>query len=169
MKNIVSFKFRPAFAVIAIFLLITACTANLAPKYDEDIVEGLLASNTALMKHFAATSTGVSRQTFKSREDTYNTIIGELDALVILTKSRPIPSNKGSDKVNEYLEKHGVNIIEGEESPSATALTEISETMVKMRNTDRKQGVTATEVAAFKGQVVIYLDQAITYEKFLER
>jgi hypothetical protein len=38
-----------------------------------------------------------------------------------------------------------------------------------MRDVDKKQGVTAFEVAAFKGQVVIYLDQALTYENFLER
>jgi hypothetical protein len=48
-------------------------------------------------------------------------------------------------------------------------MEEISKTMTKMRDTDKKQGVTEFEVRAFKGQVVIYLDQAITYETFLER
>jgi hypothetical protein len=45
----------------------------------------------------------------------------------------------------------------------------ISETLVKMRDTDKNQGVTATEVQVFKNQVAIYLDQALTYESFLER
>ena len=38
-----------------------------------------------------------------------------------------------------------------------------------MRDTDRKQGLTAFEVGAFKGQATIYFDQAITYENFLQR
>ncbi len=42
-------------------------------------------------------------------------------------------------------------------------------TMEKMRDTDKSQGITRTEVAAFKGQIEISLDQALTYEKALER
>ena len=55
------------------------------------------------------------------------------------------------------------------EIPSATALAEISKTIVKMRDTDQKQGVTGLEVQAFKNQVSVFLDQALTYESFLER
>jgi hypothetical protein len=38
-----------------------------------------------------------------------------------------------------------------------------------MRDTDSEQGVTAIEVAAFKQQIAISMDQALTYEKALER
>ncbi|MCP4351418.1 MAG: hypothetical protein GY795_38620 [Desulfobacterales bacterium] len=71
--------------------------------------------------------------------------------------------------VNESLNKRGVQTPSDSETPSATAMGKISATLVKMMNTDKKQGVTATEVQAFKNQVTIYLDQALTYESFLER
>jgi hypothetical protein len=141
----------------------------MAPNYDKAIVDGLTSTNTKLMELFASTSSGTSKENFEQREKTYNSLIGSLDALTIQAKARPVPKNKITEKVNEYLTSRGVNVLEGDDAPSATALAKISESIVKMRDTDKKQGVTATEVSAFKGQVVIYLDQAITYESFLER
>lgn len=154
---------------LAVLLFLTACATTLAPNYDKAIVNGLVSTNTKLMEHFASTSSGTTKETFEKREKTYNNLIGSLDALTIQAKARPIPKNKITKKVNEYLTKRGVQILESEDTPSATALEKISETIVKMRDTDKKQGVTPFEISAFKGQVVIYLDQAITYESFIER
>ena len=152
-----------------ILVLITACATTLAPSYDKAIVDGLVSTNKKLMRYFASTSSGTTKETFEKREKTYNELIGRLDALVIQAKARPIPKNNITDKVNEALQERGVAVLEGDDAPSATALEKISETMTKMRDTDKKQGVTAFEVTAFRGQVVIYLDQAITYESYLER
>lgn len=167
--NYLSFqKARLAFvAMIAVFL--TACTTMLAPNYDKAIVDGLVSVNQKTMELFASVSSGTSNSDYKKREDTYNSIIGSIDALAIQAKARPIPKNKITEKVNEYLRSRGVDVLEGEDAPSATALEKISETITKMRDTDKKQGVTVLEVQAFKGQAVIYFDQALTYESFLER
>ncbi|AJY50439.1 hypothetical protein [Halomonas sp. KO116] len=167
--NYLSFqKARLAFvAMIAVFL--TACATMLAPNYDKAIVDGLVSVNQKTMELFASVSSGTSNSDYKKREDTYNSIIGSIDALAIQAKARPIPKNKITEKVNEYLRSRGVDVLEGEDAPSATALEKISETITKMRDTDKKQGVTALEVQAFKGQSVIYFDQALTYESFLER
>ena len=154
-------------ALIAVF--VTGCATTLAPNYDKAIVDGLVSVNQKMMVHFASTSSGTSNSDYGKREKTYNSIIGSIDALAIQTKARPIPKNKITEKVNEYLRSRGVDVLEGEDAPSATALEKISETITKMRDTDKKQGVTAFEVKAFKGQAVIYLDQAMTYESFLDR
>jgi hypothetical protein len=53
--------------------------------------------------------------------------------------------------------------------PSVAPVDLMSRTIVKMRDTDSEQGVTAIEVAAFKQQIAISMDQALTYEKALER
>lgn len=153
----------------AVLLLVSACATKLAPNYDKALVDGLISTNVKLMEFFASTSSGTTKDTFATRTNTYSNIIGRLDALVIQSRARPIPTNDITKKVNEYLEKKGVQILDGGDTPSATALEKISETMSKMRDTDIKQGVTAFEVAAFKGQVVIFMDQAMTYESFLER
>lgn len=154
-------------AILAVFL--SACATTLAPNYDKAIVDGLVSVNQKMMEHFASTSSGTNKSDYDKREKTYNSIIGSIDALAIQAKARPIPKNKITEKVNEILRSRGVEVLEGEDAPSATALEKISETITKMRDTDKKQGVTAFEVKVFKGQVVIYLDQAMTYERFLER
>lgn len=154
-------------AMIAVFL--TACTATLAPNYDKAIVDGLVSANQKSMEIFASTSSGTSNGDYDKREKQYNSLIGSIDALAIQAKARPVPKNNVTEKVNKYLHSRGIEALEGEDAPSATALEKISETITKMRDTDKKQGLTAFEVKAFKGQTVIYLDQALTYESFLER
>ena len=133
-------------AIIAVFL--SACTTTLAPNYDKAIVDGLVSVNQKMMEHFASTSAGTSNGDYDKREKTYNSIIGSIDALAIQTKARPTPKNKVTDKVNEYLRSRGVEVIEGESLSSTTALEKISETITKMRDIDKKQGVTAFEVNA---------------------
>jgi hypothetical protein len=165
-------KNKSSYGIILVgvaLLFSTACTTKLAPNYDKAIVDGLTSTNVKLMELFAETSSGTTPGTFDQREKSYNSLIGNLDALTIQAKSRPIPKNRVTEKVNEYLQRREVTVLEGGEAPSAAALGHISETIVKMRDTDKEQGVTFIEVAAFKGQVVIYLDQAMTYEGFLER
>lgn len=159
---------RAAFS--GIFLLfLTSCATTLAPDYDRAIVDGLTSTNAGLMELFASVSSGTSQDTFAQREKNYNALIGSLDALALQARARPLPKNKATKKVNEYLRKRGVGALDGEEAPSAAALDLLAKTVTKMRDTDRKQGLTAMEVAAFKGQAAIYMDQAMTYESFLER
>ena len=154
---------------LALLLLLGACVTQLAPDYNRALVERLNATNVSLMEFFASASPGVKQTSFDDRKPTYDNLVGRLDALVIQARSRPIPQNSVTEKVNAALEKRGVQILDDGDTPSATALEKISETIVKMRDTDAKQGVTAFEVAAFKGQVSIFMDQAMTYENFLER
>ena len=156
-------------ATISLLLLVSACVTQLAPDYDKALVDSLNSTNESLMEFFASASQGLKPSAFDERKPTYDNLIGRLDALIIQARSRPIPENSVTEKVNEALEKRGVQILDGSDTPSASALQGISATMVKMRDTDQKQGVTAFEVAAFKGQVSIYMDQAMTYENYLER
>lgn len=154
---------------VSILFLVVACATVLAPNYDKAIDDGLSSSNQKMMELFASTSAGTKKATFGERRDSYNNIIGVLDALAIQARSRPTPNNEITKKVNEALEKRGIDILENEDAPSATAIDKISASIVKMRDTDEKQGLTSIEVKAFKGSVTIYLDQAITYESHLER
>lgn len=160
------------FSIVLLALLtsvIVGCATQLAPLYDKALVDGITATNKDAMTLFASVSTGTAKDSFQGRADTYNKIIGSLDALEIQAKARPVPKTRTVDAVNKWLEKRGLPAVTDDDVPSATALNKISETLKKMRDTDRKQGITATEVQAFKNQTSIYMDQAITYESFLER
>lgn len=159
-------KVIPALSIVFAF---SACATQLAPPYDKALVDGMASTNKEVMYLFAAASSGTSKDSFQTRADSYNKAIGSADALEIQAKARPLPKTKVTEIANKYLAQRGLPALTDDQIPSATALHKVSETIAKMRDTDKKQGLTGMEVTAFKGQAAIYLDQAITYESFLQR
>lgn len=154
-----------------IFISLIGCTTQLAPPYDKAVTEILNLANTEAMTLLVATAHGTDKSTFSVREERYNALIGRLEALVLLAGARPMPKNKVTEVINKLVEKRGGKPIDDDDSipPSAHSIRKIAETITVMRNTDKKQGVSALEVNSFKGIIVIYFDQAITYENFLQR
>ncbi|WP_429235066.1 hypothetical protein [Aeromonas salmonicida] len=159
------------FFLVASLLFIAGCATQLAPSYDKNVVDGLNSVNVEVMTLMAAVSQGTNKNTFSSREEKYNPLIGKLDALALSAGARPMPVNNVTDAINNFLEERGGQPIidDGSTPPSAHAIKKIAESLAKMKDVDKKQGLTMYEVKAFKGQVVIYFDQAITYENFLQR
>jgi hypothetical protein len=162
-------KYTTEIIWIAITLILNACTATLAPGYDKAIVDGLTSTNISVMELFAAISDGTKKDTYSERDAKYNLLIGHFDALELQARSRPEPNDKLIQKANKLLLKRGVPLPDSSDVPSAHALNTISKTISKMKVIDKSQGITATEVQAFKNQVSIYMDQALTYESFLKR
>jgi hypothetical protein len=146
-------------------IALAGCATQLAPSYDKVVAEGLVAANTEAMTLLATTSQGTSASTFSQREEKYNALIGKFDALAIQAGARPVP------KINRILAKRGADPLTDDDAtpPSVEPIKMVAQTLTKMRDTDKKQGITATESAVFKGQISIYLDQATTYENFLQR
>ena len=162
----------PLSLLLSLSLLFTGCTTKLAPPYDQVVANELTNLSPDLMTLMASISNGVGKDSFATREATYNSLIGRLDALAIQAGARPMPKNKVTDEINRLLKKRNDTAgLEDDDTtpPSTHAIKKISETLSKARDTDRKQGLTAYEAIAFKGQIVIYLDQAVTYENFLQR
>ena len=158
-----------AVAVILV-LLLAGCTATLAPPYDKTLVDGLKKTNIETMTFFASLDGGTKKVTFNARKKAYASLIGQFDALALQSLIRGLSKDEKTIKrVNEFLDKRDIPKLDDSEVPSATVLKNISKTLVKMRGTDEKQGLTAVEVEGFKGNVSIYLDQVLTYESFLKR
>lgn len=154
---------------ITLALLFSGCAAALAPAYDQAILDGLTSANSSAMELFAALSDGTNKDSYPEREAKYNMLIGHFDALELQARSRPDPGDKILQKANNLLVKRGIPLPDSSDMPSAHALNRISKTMAKMKSTDKLQGITLTEVRAFKNQICIYMDQALTYESFLKR
>jgi hypothetical protein len=152
-------------------IALAGCATQLAPSYDKVVAEGLVAANTEAMTLLATTSQGTSASTFSQREEKYNALIGKFDALAIQAGARPVPKSKASESINRILAKRGADPLTDDDAtpPSVEPIKMVAQTLTKMRDTDKKQGITATESAVFKGQISIYLDQATTYENFLQR
>lgn len=160
-------KIFPLILFIGLVSTVIGCKTLLAPEYDKAIVETVTSTSEKTMSFFAKVSEGTSKSNFSEREKEYNDLIGAYDALKIKAKARPIPKNTATKKINELLGTRG-NSLSGD-YPSAFAFEEISKTLKKMKETDNKSGLKPTAVEAFKGQIEIFLDQALTYESFLKR
>ncbi len=160
-----------SFGAWVLCVLLVGCATQLAPPYDKAVVDGLNAANTEAMTLLAEVSNGTSKDTFAKREEKYNALIGKLEALSVSAGARPMPTNKATDLINRSLEKRGAPPLQDDDAtpPSAHAIRRIAETFAKMRDTDMKSGLNPQLVSAFKGQISIYFDQAITYENFLKR
>ncbi|MDN3724811.1 hypothetical protein QRD02_10485 [Aequorivita sp. SDUM287046] len=154
--------------ILSSLTLFSSCQATLAPAYDQAIVEKVTASSDLAMRFFAEVDGGTSNENFADREPIYNILIGSFESLKLQAKARPVPDNVAIDKINALLQAKGNSAVTGE-YPSAFAFDQIAATFKKMKETDRERGIKPLALEAFKGQVEIYLDQAITYESFLKR
>jgi hypothetical protein len=159
------------FNVTLIFLItiLTSCTVQLAPKYDAALFNGLTNANVKIMELFASVSSGTNNSTFSQRDKNYNAVIGLIDALALQSKARPIPENSITEKVNTYLESKGIAPMTDKGAPSANSLEEVSKNLSKMKEVDSKMGLKSNVVKVFKNAVIISMDQALTYESFLDR
>jgi hypothetical protein len=166
-------KYVPIVHLSVVAVLLAACATQLAPAYDESIFSGLTASNKDVQTLFASVVDGVSAKTFDDRAPTYAHIIGELDALEVQAKSRPIPSAVTLERANAVLSVNGmqrlVNDPKFTDFPSARSIQNTADTLKRMRLVDQREGLHGAEINAFENQASIYLTQAITYEAFLKR
>lgn len=156
--------------MIVLVLLLIGCSVTLAPPYDKALVDGIKKTNTDVMTFFALVHGGTKKDTFDQRNETYASLIGHFETLAMHARIRMVPTDTGAvKKVNAIPIESGGLDLSSSETPSATALSKISETLTKMREVDQKQGLQVDEVRIFKGQVSIFLVQALTYESFLKR
>lgn len=150
-------------------LLLTACAVQLAPLYDKEVVDGLNAANADALALFASAAGGTTRETYPERASKYDHVIGEYDALAIQGAARPVPKNDVVEAVKKMMSSRNTTADSGQVIPSTTAIKGLSETLSNMKAVDQKRNISAIEVMAYRGQAVIYMDQALTYEAALER
>jgi len=156
--------------VLYIFLaiLISSCT-QLAPRYDAKLYSDLTEVNAELMQFFSSVSHGTSKDSYKERNQNYHSLIGKIDALIMQSNTRPTPNKDTLEEINNYLNSKGTNIVFEAEPPSVASLESVSSSLNRMRKEDEDKGLRVTAVALFKNEIVISMDQALTYESFLNR
>ena len=150
------------------FLLLANCKTYLAPSYDQVIIDKSTQAATQTFQFLAAIAGGTDKASFTTRQNTYNTLIGEFETLKLLAKARPIPTSKTTERINKLLDEKN-KPTSANDYPSAFAFNRIVENLVKMKATDQKTGLKPIVIQAFKGEIEIFLDQAITHESFLKR
>ena len=148
--------------------VLCACTTQLAPGYDKNIVDGLTGTNEQTMTLFASLSES-GGSPFSGREATYNAIIGKFDALRLEAMARPNPQPPGLGFLIGSNNKTGSNISERLKAPTPDILAKTVAELTRMRNQDKAGLLTADLVALYKNSYELSFSQALTYEKALQR
>jgi hypothetical protein len=160
------------FCISVLFFNLVGCAASLSPQYNQAIVDNLSSATKETMRILTVASGGTKSNDFSTREAGYNSAIGILEALKLQIQSRPSPKSKTLDtilkKVNERLKARGLPEVK-DINPSLKAIEQISANISKMKEVDKIQGVTKEEVDLFKGSSILFFDQALTYESFLNK
>jgi hypothetical protein len=173
---------RPAavrFFAILLVLPLAACAVQLAPSYEQSIVDNLNNANVQTMTLFATISTGVTKDTFPARQQTYNTIIGQFSAVESQVQSRP-PAQPGwlGNVIGSQAQKGPLP-----DAPTKANLDTVISTLTKMRDTDQLQGLPASNncptdlrptgtpliTCLFINAYKTSFDDALTYEMALKR
>ena len=162
-------KIRASLILSALALLLASCMVQLAPRYDASLYDGITGVNTRIMELFATVAGGTDAASFAEREAAYNAIIGSVDALALQSRARPVPASELRERVNKFLDDRGQPLLDDDEAPSAAALEQVSKQLAKMKEVDRERGLGELVIPPFRNAVIISMDQAITYESFLER
>lgn len=149
---------RPLVALLVVSLLVAACAARLAPPYDSSLVAGLTAANKDALTLFASVANGASATTFRDRSEAYDEAIGAFDALRLEAAARPVPQSRLTARAGAEVP-----------NPTPEILAEIVETLTQMRDTDRRRGLSPVRVAGLKNSYEISIEQALVFEKALQR
>ncbi|WP_444931715.1 hypothetical protein ACJJIF_08105 [Microbulbifer sp. SSSA002] len=160
---------KAAFILLAFLAILASGCSQMAPRYDAALYSDLTSINVELMEFFSSVSRGTDKDSYSKRDKKYHALIGRVEALAMQSNTRPAPESKALKKINEYLRSTGREISFERVPPSVASLEKISESLNMMRTADEDQGLNATAVSLFKNEVVISMDQALTYESFLNR
>ena len=156
-------------SIFTFFLFLSACTIQLAPAFDQRIVDDLQAASEAALVQYATVSGGSDKSKFPEMEDDYNQLIGKLDAVRLMSQSRYFPASPTRGLFRRFDPVANIKKSEDYEAPSVRSLTGMVTTLTALRDKHHDAGLTRGYVATSKNQFETYLDQAMTYERALER
>ncbi|MCP5074028.1 MAG: hypothetical protein GY947_12150 [Rhodobacteraceae bacterium] len=159
---------------LPVFLLLAACSISLTPDYDPALHDGLNDANKAALTLFSALSGGSSAQQFSKHEAAYNDVIGTFGALLARAKTRPEPvlSGRLTSKFNKFPLLDGICAkVEDDQSCTTVtprAISEIVETLSKIRDRHKSRGVSALVLEVLVGDYELSMEQALTVEAALK-
>ena len=155
--------YRAAIRLILIIGLTGAALAacRIVPDYDDEIVQSINAATEDTSKFFAKVAGGTNPVDYKKREDTYTTLIGKYDALVLRLEARAYPK--------PTIPFIASRVPVPEKAPSIAPIKKISDTLGVMKKLDMTRRTTPAEVAKFREIFEIETRSALTYENALKR
>jgi hypothetical protein len=136
--------------VLFIVFVVSGCQTQLAPSYDQTIVDSLAKADKDTLILYANLSHGTTRDSAQKRLPDFNSVIGAFDAIHIDVDARASPTRE-------------IPV------PTVAKLKEILETLKNLRDTDIATGLKPGFVEVSKGDYERGIEPALFYEKALKR
>lgn len=167
---------RPAWLIVFLGLMLSACQATLAPPFDQALVDDLGKADEQALALFTAVQDGSEASEFSKFAPRYETLIGKFGSLQNRADARPTPplAKRLSDQLAKFeVLKAVCGSEEGDPgscvNSSPSALKAIVGTLSKMRAVHKMSGLKKDIVALFKQDYDISIHQALTVEMALKR
>lgn len=158
-------------AILMWAMLLAACTIQLAPDYDQALVEGLGESNAEALTLFASVETGSPASEFDDYDERYAELIGGFEALRQRAATRQIPPL--ARRLSSLPSIAAVCVSESDPTrcvnASPVSLQEVLTLLRAMRDTHRSSGLAVDTVARFRDGYDTAIAQALTVENALKR
>lgn len=155
------------FALLTVILL-SACTIQLAPDYDKDLVEALDSANEETMAVFASLSEGSAQSEYPQYKERYSAVIGKYSALKQRAATRQMPPlSKQLNKVKFVSDKCSDPTSCVNTSPQS--IESVIENLKLVQTTHRKIGLDPDVLEGFERRHVIVIQQALFVERALKR
>lgn len=155
--------------VAALAFLLAACSAQLAPSYDDYIDNNLTQLSQTIETYYAAMpATGYSKESFSKQEPFYADTLGKIEALKTRAAARPIPEGAVTRWLGMQQKPNGASGV-GNEIPTVANLNLVADALQQLRDTQRTSGLSPNFAQRTVEQIRIALRNAITYEMALKR
>ena len=159
-------------ALLIAGLALAGCGVRLAPNYDRDIIDGLARANEDALTLFASVANGAPPGTYSRRVDAYNALQGKLESVGAMVKARGTPQAPATGIALlgvvgvQNAQQQADQVMQPSTGPNIEAMIRI---VNLMRNDDSKNRLSALSVMTLKNNFSAEMNQALTYEKFLNR
>ena len=155
--------------VAALALFLASCTTQLAPDYDEYIVNNLAQLRESIETYYAAMpATGYSKESFPKQAAFYADSLGKIEAVKARAFLRPKPEGPVTRWLGMQQRPDNTPVF-GDDVPTVANLTEAGTIIRDLRERQQADGVSAAFVKRNIEQVRIALNNAIRYEMALKR
>lgn len=152
-------------------ILLSACTIQLVPSYDQALVEGLDSTNKEALTLFAAVEGGSPKSEFGEYEQKYADVIGSFDALYQRASTRQVPP------LAKRLARQRIvhDFCNSATDPASclnvtpSSLGQVLSTLRRMRDTHKSRGLAPDIVQNFRDSYNPAIGQVLTVENALKR
>lgn len=161
------------YVLLSWLFALAACTVQLVPSYDRELVQGLDQAHVEALAIFASVDgeEGSPATAFAALEQRYAAVIGRFEALRQRAQARPLPplARRLSRLaiVRDFC--NAQNDPTGCLNASPASLAEVQSLFRRMRRTHQRSGLAPDTVLLFRRSYDTAIEQALTVERTLQR